>query len=352
MTLEQTIRHIHSVDTAVMERAWKHWDSIAKPLRSLGLLEEAVVQLAGIQRTMDVRIDRRRVVVMCADNGIVAQGVTQSDQHVTAVVTENIAHHNSSVCRMAASLGAEVIPVDVGVAEQLHADGIIHRKIAPGTRDFTRERAMTREQVVQAMQVGIEMAERAAEDGIQLLAAGEMGIGNTTTSAAVAAVLLPADPEVVTGRGSGLSSAGLLRKIQVIRDGIALHQPNPEDILDVLSAVGGLDLCAMCGFYLGAAAAGIGVVLDGIISCVAALCACRLCPAVSDYLIASHQSAEPAGAMLLEALGKQPIIMAHMALGEGTGAVAAWPLLDLALTVYREMCTFDQTDIGVYVPLH
>lgn len=351
MTLEQTINRIRPADADAMARAWKHWDSIAKPLRSLGLLEEAVVQLAGIQRTPDIRIDRRRVVVMCADNGIVAQGVTQSEQHVTAVVTENIARHNSSVCRMAASLGAEVVPVDVGVAEEVHADGIVSRKIARGTQDFTQTRAMTREQAVQAIEVGIEMAECAQADGINLLAAGEMGIGNTTTSAAIAAVLLGAEPETVTGRGSGLTSAGLQKKIQVIRDGIALHQPDPEDIVDVLSAVGGFDLCAMCGLYLGAAALGIGVVLDGIISCVAALCACRLCPEAADYLIASHQSAEPAGKMLLDALHKKPIILANMALGEGTGAVALWPLLDLALTVYREMCTFDQTDIGVYVPL-
>lgn len=351
MTLEQTILRIRPADAQAKARAWKHWDSIAKPLRSLGLLEEAVVQLAGIQHTPDVCIDRRRVVVMCADNGIVAQGVTQSEQHVTAVVTENIAHHNSSVCRMAASLGAEVVPVDVGVAEQLHADGIVSRKIAHGTQDFTKTRAMTRAQAVQAVEVGIEMAERAKADGINLLAAGEMGIGNTTTSAAVAAVLLNVEPQTVTGRGSGLSGEGLKKKIQVIRDGIALHQPDPEDVLDVLSAVGGFDLCAMCGLYLGAAAAGIGVVLDGIISCVAALCACRMCPAAADYLIASHQSAEPAGKLLLDAMDKKPVIMANMALGEGTGAVAAWPLFDLALTVYREMCTFDQTDIGVYVPL-
>ncbi|MGN1030695.1 MAG: nicotinate-nucleotide--dimethylbenzimidazole phosphoribosyltransferase [Butyricicoccaceae bacterium] len=351
MTLEQTIAAVRPAAEEAKACAWAHWDSIAKPLRSLGLLEEAVVQLAGIQRTPEVCIDRRRVVVFCADNGIVAQGVTQSGQDVTAVVTENIAHGRSSVCRMAQSLGAEVVPVDVGVARELHAEGIVSRRITCGTKDFTVERAMSREQAVRAIEVGIEMAERAKADGIQLLAAGEMGIGNTTTSAAVTAVLLGVDPQTVTGRGSGLTSEGLRRKVQVIRGGIALHHPNPDDVLDVFSAVGGFDLCAMCGLYLGAAANGIGAVLDGIISCAAALCACRLCPAVSDYLIASHRSAEPAGELLLEALGKQPMITAGMALGEGTGAVAAWPLLDLALTVYREMCTFEETDIGVYVPL-
>ena len=204
---------------------------------------------------------------------------------------------------------------------------------------------------MRALETGIEMAEWCAAQGYQLVCGGEMGIGNTTTSAAVTAVLTGANVRDVTGRGAGLSSEGLERKVRAIETALKLHQPDPNDPVDILHKVGGLDIAGMAGFYLGAAACGLPVVLDGVISCAAALIAVRLCPAVRDYLIAAHQSAEPAGRLLLEALGYTPFISAGMRLGEGTGAVAAVAMIDLVLAAYDGMPSFDEAGIEAYQPL-
>ena len=216
---------------------------------------------------------------------------------------------------------------------------------------MTKEPAMTREEAVRALETGIEMAEWCAAQGYKLVCGGEMGIGNTTTSAAVTAVLTGANVRDVTGRGAGLSSEGLERKVRAIETALKLHQPDPNDPVDILHKVGGLDIAGMAGFYLGAAACGLPVVLDGVISCAAALIAVRLCPAVRDYLIAAHQSAEPAGRLLLEALGYTPFISAGMRLGEGTGAVAAVAMIDLVLAAYDGMPSFDEAGIEAYQPL-
>ena len=217
-----------------------------------------------------------------------------------------------------------------------------------GTKDMLLEPAMTREQAAQAVLTGIHMVEKLAGQGYDLLATGEMGIGNTTTSSAVAAVLLERDAAEVTGRGAGLSSEGLNRKIDVIRRSIELHQPDNEDVLDVLSKVGGLDIAGLAGVFLGGALYHVPVIIDGFISSVAALCAAKLCPAAADYMMPSHKSGEPAGGMVLEALKLSPYIECNMSLGEGSGAVAAIPLLEMGLAVYREMGTFDEIHIEQY----
>lgn len=360
MKLQQTMAAIRPIDRVSVEAARQRMTQIAIPLGSLGQLGDTILQLAGIRHTTIPRIDKRAVLPFCADNGVVAQGVTQCGQEVTAIVTENMGRGLSTVCLMARHSGIDVFPIDIGVARDIPAIPdepsdplipILRRKIRYGTGDITKEPAMTREEAIRAIEVGIELAEDRAAEGYQLLCAGEMGIGNTTTSAAIAAVLLSTDVKTVTGRGAGLSSAGLQRKITAIRTALALHHPDPHDPIDMVSKVGGLDIAGMMGLYLGGAAAGLPIVMDGVISCVAALLAVRLCPLVREYLIASHESAEPAGQLLLNALEAKPFLQAGMRLGEGTGAVAAVALLDLALAAYSGMPCFDDVGIERYQPL-
>ena len=252
---------------------------------------------------------------------------------------------------MAEKAGVDVIPVDIGVAVDVHGEKIRQRKIMYGTRDMTEEPAMTREQAIRAIEVGISMAEECRENGYQLLCVGEMGIGNTTSTAAVTAAMLGLPAEAVTGRGAGLSSEGLQRKVDAIRRALARHQPDPSDPIDVLHKVGGLDIAGMVGLYLGGAACGLPVVVDGVIACAAALLAARLCPAARGYMLVSHQSEEPAGAVLLIELNAKPFITAGMRLGEGTGAVAAVTLLDLALAPYLGMISFEEANVDAYQPL-
>ena len=349
--LEETLAAIVPADRAAMDAAWQRWDSIAKPLRSLGLLEEAVVRIAGMTGTPAVKLGKRAVIAMCADNGVVAQGVTQTGQEVTAIVTENMSTGDTSVCRMAAAAGAEVIPVDIGVARPVAGERIRQYNVRRGTADMTQGPAMTREEAVQAVETGIELVRELKDKGYGLIGTGEMGIGNTTTSSALASVFLNRPPEQVTGRGAGLSSAGLERKIKAIETAIQVNKPDPADPLDVLSKVGGLDLAGLCGVFLGGAACRIPVLVDGFISSAAALTAARLCPDAVDYMLGSHASNEPAGRMVLEELGLKPFLYANMCLGEGTGAAAVMPLLDMALAVYDGMTTFADEQIEAYQPL-
>ncbi|MDO4270830.1 MAG: nicotinate-nucleotide--dimethylbenzimidazole phosphoribosyltransferase [Eubacteriales bacterium] len=351
MNLQQTIAAVRPIDGESVEAARRRFSQIAIPLGSLGLLEDAVLQLAGVRRTARPAIDKRAAVVFCADNGVVARGVTQCGQEITAVVAENMGRGASTVCLMAKKIGMDVFPVDIGVARDVAGEKIVRRKIRYGTADMTQGPAMTREEAVRAVETGIALAEARADEGYELLCAGEMGIGNTTTSAAVAAALLGVPAEAVTGRGAGLSSDGLRRKIDAVRTALSVNLPDKDDPIGVLAKVGGLDIAGMAGLYLGGAARGLPVVLDGVIACAAALLAARLCPAARDYMLASHRSAEPAGRLLLDALGMQPFLAAGMRLGEGTGAVAAVALLDLALAAYNGMPSFDEIGMEAYTPL-
>ncbi len=350
--LEETIKKIKPLNQEAMEQAKKRWSSIAKPLDSLGLLEPALVRIAGITGSPKIDLEKKQVLVYCADNGVVEEGVTQTSQDVTAVVTKNLTIGATSVCQMAKVAGAQVVPVDVGVAQDLsQVQGLVHKNICHGTKNFAKGPAMSREEAMKALEIGIEMAYAAKKQGVGLAATGEMGIGNTTTSSAVAAALLGQPATMVTGRGAGLDTAGLRRKVAVIETALAALKPNPQDPIDVLSKVGGLDIAAMAGTFLGGAAAGLPVLIDGFISAVAALVAVKLCPTVQNYLLASHVSKEPAGQMMMEALGLQPVIHGQMCLGEGTGAVAMMPLLEMAAAVYTNMSTFSQIEIEEYKPL-
>lgn len=371
--LERAKRETRGLDGRAMELAQKRWDSVAKPLKSLGLLEEAIVKIAGITGNVgESRIGKKAVVIFCGDNGIVEEGVTQTGQEVTRIVAENFTRGDSCVCIMARQAGAFVVPVDMGMCRPLpqygeFVDGCdepvlpkaehsairypaLDRRLMAGTRNFTKAPAMDRETAVEAVETGIRLAGTLKEKGYQILAAGEMGIGNTTTSSAVLSVLLKKEPRLVTGRGAGLSLEGLQRKVEAIEKGIRLWQPDREDGIDVLAKVGGLDLAGLAGVFLGGAFYRLPVVVDGLIASAAALAAASICPAAKSCMLASHVSAEPAGGLVLDALGLTPIIYGNMCLGEGTGAVALFPLLDMAAAVYDRMSTFSQIQIEAYRP--
>lgn len=344
--LRQRIAEITAPDEEAMWRCRAHWDSLAKPLGSLGRLEALLVQIAGIQGTERVRIKKKGLIVMCADNGVVAEGVTQTGQEVTAAVAANFLRGQTCTSIMCRRAGVDVFPIDIGMASEV--PGMETKKLSRGTKNFAREPAMSREDAVRAIEVGIEQVRVLKEAGYELLASGEMGIGNTTTSSAMAAVFLSCPPSEITGRGAGLSGAGLARKIEVIEQALALHRPDPEDALDVLSKVGGYDIAGLCGVFLGGALYHVPIVMDGLISAVAALTAARLSGDCLPYIIASHKSREPAAERLLSALDKEAILTAQLSLGEGSGAVAIFPLLDFAAEIYDHMSCFDEMPFEAY----
>ena len=351
MNLNEVCAAVRPADPALRRRALDKWNAVAKPLGSLGLLEDAVTKICAMTGDLTPKIERRAVVMFCADNGVVAQGVTQTGSDVTAIVARNACTGDTSVCKMAHAAHADVVPVDMGMLTVVDHPKMRQHRIAAGTMDMSQGPAMTREQAVQALEVGINLAGELVGEGYGMLATGALGIGNTTTSSAVASVLRGRPAVEMTGPGAGLTRAGVLHKIEIIEKSIALNQPDPNDPVDVIAKVGGFDIAGMAGLCLGAALHRVPCVIDGFISALAALSAVKLCPAVADYLIASHVSAEPAGQLLLDALGMKPMITAGMRLGEGTGAVAAMPLIDMALAVFNEMCTFDDIQIEAYQPL-
>ena len=351
MNLEETIQAVTPSSQEIMEQVWKVWDNKCIPLRSLGKLQSMVVKLAGIQNSIKPEIHKKAVIVMAADNGIIEEDVTQSDNHVTTTVTCNMTKANATICVLSGVARADVFPVDVGIKDDFECPGVRNYKVMHGTNNITKGPAMTRAQAIQAIEAGIDMVELLVKDGYDLFATGEMGIGNTSTSSAIASVLFDVTPEIVTGRGAGLSTPGLERKIKAITKAIEVNQPDADDIIDVISKGGGLDIAGLCGCFLGAAAHKVPILIDGFISSIAALCAVRMVPAVRDYLFASHVSAEPAGQMVLEALNLSACLHADMCLGEGSGAVTAMSLFDYALTAYEQIPSFEKAEIPTYIPL-
>ena len=343
------LENIKPLDEEAMSEAEKRWLSVVKPLFSLGRLEETITQIAGIKGKSDFTLDKKALVIMCADNGVVSEGISQCGSEVTATVAKSFLEKKSTVCIMAERANVDILPIDAGMASDVN--DIPKIKVSYGTKNIATGAAMSREECVTIIKRSIELVGKLKKDGYDLLLTGEMGIGNTTTSSAVASVLLKQPVEEMTGRGAGLTSEGLVRKINAIKKAIALNEPDPEDAIDVLAKVGGLDIAGMAGVFLGGAVYGIPVVMDGFISCVSALIAMRICPAARDYILASHVSKEPAAHLILENMGKEAIIHADMCLGEGTGAVALFPILDLAAAVYHSMSTFDDIHVEQYEEL-
>lgn len=348
MNLDQMLRQINPSDQTAMAQCQARWNRVAHPLHSLGKLEEYLIKIAGIIGSPQLDLSRKALVVMCADNGVVAEGVTQTGQEVTAQVAENFLKMECSAAIMSKVVGADVFAIDIGVYRDTN---IIQKKIAYGTKNMTKTRAMTREQTKRAIMVGIDQVRELKEQDYQIIATGEMGIGNTTTSSAVASVLLQQPVARMTGRGAGLNDEGLDRKITAIQTAIDLHHPDQNDVVEVLSCVGGLDIAGLVGVFLGGAIHQIPVVIDGFISSVACLCAARLAPQTLQYVLPSHCSKEPASQLILQALGLDHALNLEMHLGEGTGAIALFPLLDLSLAVYNQMSTFEDVQIDAYEEL-
>ena len=287
-----------------------------------------------------IDIHKKGVLIFCADNGIVEEGVTQSGQEVTLAVAKSMARKGSSVCKMAQSIGAETIPVDIGINSEESIPGVLDRKVRPGTRNFLKEPTMTEEETVRAIVTGIKLVQDCKEKGYGLLATGEMGIGNTTTSSAVTAALLQCEAGEVTGRGAGLTDQGLTRKQQVVRTALETYDLWHADAFTVLQTVGGLDIAGLTGMCIGGALWHIPIVLDGVISMAAAL--------VAEHLFPSHLGKEPAAVKLADALQLSPVIHAGMALGEGTGAVMMFTLLDMAMSIYGQSATFSEIAVEQY----
>ncbi len=321
-------------DEGAADRARAAWNAVAKPLGSLGAFEDYVVKITALTGSEKVDIARRCVAVLCADNGVVAEGVSQSGPEVTAVVARNLACGISSVCRMCGPARVDCIAVDMGMLEPIGLSGIRERRIAAGTRSIAQGPAMTREQALAAVRAGVDLVGELASEGYALVAAGEMGIGNTTTATAMACAFLDASPRELVGRGAGLSDAGLARKEAVIARALEVNRPHVDDPLDVLAKLGGFDIAGLCGMFLGGAVYRVPIVIDGFISTVAAYCAWRLRPECLMAMLPSHLSTESATAALFARMGLRPVIDAGMHLGEGTGAVCLIPLLDMALALY------------------
>ena len=326
----------------------ENWDKIAKPLDGMGKFEIITAQIGSILGSDEIDITKKAVIIMCADNGIVEEGISQSGQEVTMAVAKQLAKGASSVGKMAASIGADIIPIDIGINGEEQIEGLLNRKIRPGTRNFRKEPAMTREEAVRAIYIGMEIVEECMQKGYHILATGEMGIGNTTTSSAVAASLLKCEANEVTGRGAGLCDEKLRHKKLIITEAIKKYNLYNADPLTVLETVGGLDIAGLVGVCIGGGIYHIPVVLDGVISMTAALLAERIIPGTIKYLIPSHKGKEPAVEKLMEELHMEPVIDGKMALGEGTGAVMMLSLLDMALCVYREKTLFSDIHVKQY----
>lgn len=342
---EYTITNINKSAEMICK---KRWDSIAKPLHSLGKMEDLLIQTAGITGDANVHFDKKALIVMCADNGVVAEGVTQSEQNVTAIVSENFLSDRATAAILCKQTGAEIFPIDIGVAVDTKLE---NHKIAYGTKNMAKEPAMTREEAERAIEVGIQKVAELSDKGYKIIATGEMGIGNTTTSSALASYFLNEDVEKMTGRGAGLTSSALEKKIAVVRKAIADYSPSFTDAIDALAALGGFDIAGMVGVFIGGAIYHVPIVMDGFISTTAALTAVRICPECADYIMASHVSKEPAAEKILNALGKEAALHCDMCLGEGTGAVTLFPILDLAVQIYEQMSTFEDIEIDAYVEL-
>lgn len=343
--LQQYMAAIRGVDEAVMETARRRQAALAKPPGSLGKLEDISIRLAGISGKVCPEINRCRVAVFAADNGVVAEGVSCAPQSVTAQQAVNMTRHKTGMSALAQTFGDEVCVIDVGIDAEVCCPDILDRRVRRGTGNIAREPAMEREEALSAMAAGIEAAAAAKKDGISALGIGEMGIGNTTTSAAVLSALLEVPVEQVTGRGGGLTDEGFELKKRVLRRALALHRPDKSDVVDILRTVGGLDIAAMTGAFLGCAHERIAAAVDGYISVVAALCAVRLCPAVRDYLFLSHRSFEVGYRLAAEALGLVPCLALDMRLGEGSGCPLLFRVMEGACGVMASMATFAEAAI-------
>ena len=345
--LKKTLSGIADIDRRAGEQAQLRLDSLAKPPGSLGVLEEIAVQLAAIQGKALPVLGKKVVMVMAADHGVVEEGVSAFPQEVTQQMLMIFLNHGAAINVLSDQAKAQVVVSDVGIkGEAIQHEELHIRKVRPGTGNMVKEAAMTEEEVRAAIEVGISMVNREIDRGATIVATGEMGIGNTTSSAAILACITGQDLELITGRGTGIDDEGLIRKRKAIKNAIEVNQPNAADPVEVLRKVGGLEIAALTGVIIGAAARKVPVVIDGFISSTAALLAYKLNPHCKSYMIASHLSQEPGHKILLEEIGLKPILQLDLRLGEGTGAVLAFNLIEAAIKIISEMATFAEAGVS------
>jgi nicotinate-nucleotide--dimethylbenzimidazole phosphoribosyltransferase len=337
---------ITPLDAVAMEQARARQLQLTKPAGSLGRLEEIVVQMAGITRQPLPTVKRKAVIVMAADHGVVAEGVSAYPSAVTPQMVLNFLHGGAAINALARQAGAEVVIVDVGVAADLDHPGLLVRKVARGTANMALGPAMTREQALSAITAGMDVLKSLVKQGTDVVVTGDMGIGNTTAASAITASLTGTPVALVTGRGTGIDETQLVHKIHVIERALARNVPDPSDPLDVLTKVGGLEIAGLVGVIIAGAASRIPVVIDGFIAGAAALVAVGICPVVRDYLFAGHVSVERGHQVILEQLGLSPLLDLELRLGEGTGAVLATHIIEAALRMHREMATFAEAGVS------
>jgi len=343
---KNTITSITPSDREAVERAKKHIDNLTKPLGSLGKLEEIAAKFSGITGQVFNKVSKKNIIVMCSDNGICEEGVSSADQIITQVMTEGIPEMKTGVGVLASFANAELTVVDVGVKGEIKNPKVINRKVSNGTANMTKGPAMTKEEAIKAVEVGIEITDKLCSEGNDLFGTGEMGIGNTSTSAAVISSLLGIDIKELVGKGVGLTKEQFENKKNVLKKALKINNPDKDDVIDVLSKVGGFDIAGMCGCFLSAAKNKKPIVIDGVISCAAALCAYVLKPECKDYMFTSHRSDEKAVNYVFNYIGLEPILYLDMRLGEGSGCPLAFNVIEAALHVVNNMATFDDIGIG------
>lgn len=345
-SLAGVIDGVAAVDGAALN-PWDRLDALTKPPRSLGRLEEIAAQVARVQRTQRPTVERKAVLLMAGDHGVVEEGVSPYPQAVTVQMVANFSAGGAAINQIASSVGADVLVYDVGVAADVSGiPGVVSAKVAMGTANMAQGPAMTREECAQAVLVGVRAAQDAAEQGYSLLGLGEMGIGNSTAAAALTAAFTAQDPRLVVGPGTGLADEGVARKAEVVARALAVNAIDQADPLGVLSAVGGLEIAALAGVVIGGASEGVVVVSDGYIAGAATLAALAMCPAAREYVLASHLSAEPGHAVLLSHLGMEPVLTLDMRLGEGSGAALAMAVVDAACAMMSGMATFEEAGVS------
>lgn len=344
--LENLIAQIGDLDNDAMAAAQERQNSLTKPPGSLGVLEEVAIQIAGIMGTPVPAISGKTVLIMAGDHGVVEEGVSAWPSEVTVQMLQNFVAGGAAINVLARYIGAKVVLVDVGVKGQLALPAVHSCKVRPGTANMTKGPAMSKEEAAKAIQVGFSQAQMAIDQGANLLATGDMGIGNTTPSSAILAAFSGMPVTKVIGRGTGVDDNGLQKKIAAVEKALAVNQPDPRDALDVLSKVGGLEIAAIAGVILGGAARRVPVLVDGFISSAGALVAAKLAPKARNFMLASHLSEEPGHRYMLELLDLKPILQMRMRLGEGTGAVLAMPMVEAACKIQAEMATFQSAGVA------
>jgi nicotinate-nucleotide--dimethylbenzimidazole phosphoribosyltransferase len=344
--LKKTIDEIRPLSKAWYDKAWARLDNLSKPRRSLGMLEEIAASVTAIREEERPRIDKKAVFVFAGDHGVVVEGVSAYPQEVTGAMVRSFLSGGAGINVLARRAGADVSVIDIGMKEDIKdIEGLMRKNVKRGTDNIAEGPAMTVEDAEQAVNVGIETAFTAYNNGKNMIATGEMGIGNTTPSSAIYSVLLPCNVEDITGRGTGLEDEGIRRKIKVIERAIEINGEILKTPLSILAALGGLEIAGICGLCLGGAARRMIVVVDGFISSAGALVAMRMCPAVKEYLFFAHRSHEKGHRMFFEKEGLRPILDLDLRLGEGTGAAIAMQIIEDSIAVYNEMATFEDINV-------